>query len=956
MTFEVEVTNSDNVDLILKSQELRFVRVVRHPRNAGAAYGLSSIVRPRGVLRYAPQTAELSPQDTKYTLDWMNATFKDPPSELQVLVKPGATFSWNVTLSDWAANEYELMVQYLKFDNPSSRDGPYQYVYSNPISLDVLTDEPRQDDVVEIHVRQRDKTELKPEQTVPLEIVFHNRSPQELKFPFYKGTTDDLDLSDMLFCYGNDGRVLPLITKVAGPMEICIPVNESFTLPVDAPEGTVVARAVFYNDKFSPKLKGGDDAPDRFVHGWHWSEHWQHPSVRAQFNSLPEPAAQHNSLPQTDAQQNSAEKTEKSPNQLMSLYRQDGYQKLMSSVLLRDGELQDFRFLQQCLRMKTPTQFTADIRTRICSDLTLEVLKQWYVAPQEVPQLNPLATIIFVDLLDRDRLVGLPGRQKHISILEFDQSQNSLVILQRLTGHEVEWDRNAPLSERKAAMDQWLAWWHESGRADYLQKHPEVAPLFEDAWQKRAPVAIDELPDLVDAEDPREFCRISYRVPRDSVARLVAEDSLLGNTVPQFADRFRFATPAAAEKWFRSESSVSGQLLPCMIVPVADSMDADSKGRIWCRWDLFGFPPAVFENGEWTTFPDQRLPNSWTSVTSPGNSEQGTSLEIIEPPRSGNEGSMFFPSLLITNDKSELRFDLIDSQGWLRFSEADLPQHPSFDRILQAAPVGTSKYIARDRVGRILVSYGVWSVIENGKEIPRSAQLRSRRDSDYTPQAVIGNGYVWLFRRHDFEPSPFGIDQFVALAVEQGEIVEKPLPLAPQVGPPSVWINQGPFASIDPTRNRDRFVTVFDSNGNVVARHDGHLVGVDSHGGHWLALGPEGAVESIQRMNPAGKTQIWKNAKFRGRDKWSETLFDLAFAPDGTVWLPIGEELVHMRGDDDLIEVIERFPLPEPGWQRIECDPSVDVWIVFQNHKESDKRPRLYRFATHRRAADNKPR
>ena len=264
--------------MLLTSEDFRFFRVVRHPRNS-YSYGVSQYVRKRGALRYDNDSADCSPQGTKYTLDWMKATFEQPPADLRLPLKAGATFSWTVAISDWEPNEYELMVKYRKHDNPSNAG--VTYAYSNQLSLDVLTDEPRQNDVVEMHVRQRDKTELVPGQPVPLEILFINKSETELVFPLWKGTKDDLDLSDMLFCYGSDGRILPLTTKVAGPMEIRIPINESFTLPVDAPQGTVVSRAVFFNPSFSPKI--GSHDPNRFEHGWHWSEHWQHPSVRAQF-------------------------------------------------------------------------------------------------------------------------------------------------------------------------------------------------------------------------------------------------------------------------------------------------------------------------------------------------------------------------------------------------------------------------------------------------------------------------------------------------------------------------------------------------------------------------------------------------------------------------------------------------------------------------------------------------
>ncbi len=282
--FEVQVTNMDQDELILDTNELMIWFTVRHPPavmfNAfHQSYGgISPHKRPRGVLRYSPGGMNLFPQDTRYTANPVHAFSPQPRGENPVSVKAGGTFAWKVTISGWLPNEYELFVKYHKYDKDAT---PFNTVMSNLLSLDVLTDEPRLNDLIELHVRLRDKTELKPGQPVPLEIVFQNRSEAELRIPFLKGTKDDLDLSDMLFCYGNDGRILPLTTKVAGPMEIRVPVNGSFTLPVDAPAGTEVARAVFHNASFTPKWKGEGD-PNGYVHGWHWSEHWQHPSVREQ--------------------------------------------------------------------------------------------------------------------------------------------------------------------------------------------------------------------------------------------------------------------------------------------------------------------------------------------------------------------------------------------------------------------------------------------------------------------------------------------------------------------------------------------------------------------------------------------------------------------------------------------------------------------------------------------------
>jgi len=65
---------------------------------------------------------------------------------------------------------------------------------------------------------------------------------------------------------------LPLPTTVSAPKEIRIPPHDAFVFAVDAPAGTVVARAVYYNNPIaSPKVEYAT---------WHWSEHWLAPSVR----------------------------------------------------------------------------------------------------------------------------------------------------------------------------------------------------------------------------------------------------------------------------------------------------------------------------------------------------------------------------------------------------------------------------------------------------------------------------------------------------------------------------------------------------------------------------------------------------------------------------------------------------------------------------------------------------
>jgi hypothetical protein len=290
--FEIQITNKGTDELTLDNNDLFLLSTVRHPPAPGynGFQRFYSEWRPkikheqRGVFRYCRNSANLFPQDSELRSNPNYARVPQPRSDHPVSVKAGESFRMKVTISGWEANEYELMVEYRNSRDTDNSSGSYSI--SNPLALDVLTDEPRKDDVVELRVRQRDKTEIKPGQPVALEIEFKNQSKTELRFPILKGTKDDLDLSDLLFCYGADGRLLPLKKKVAGPMEIRIPVGESFTLPVDAPEGTVVARAVFMNQNFAPPLPKAEKGNTEWaIWGWHWSGHWIAPSIRQQLDA-----------------------------------------------------------------------------------------------------------------------------------------------------------------------------------------------------------------------------------------------------------------------------------------------------------------------------------------------------------------------------------------------------------------------------------------------------------------------------------------------------------------------------------------------------------------------------------------------------------------------------------------------------------------------------------------------
>ena len=118
-------------------------------------------------------------------------------------------------------------------------------------------------------------------------------------------------------------------------------------------------------------------------------------------------------------------------------------------------------------------------------------------------------------------------------------------------------------------------------------------------------------------------------------------------------------------------------------------------------------------------------------------------------------------------------------------------------------------------------------------------------------------------------------------------------------------------------------------------------------------IGPRGGIESLERITRTGQKHSWKNPHFKGRDIWQGELTKLAFDPDGTVWLPLANELFHLGYDGEAIQEIERFPLPESHGMRCHCDANGDVWIVSFHDQDADKRPRLYRFATHSKSPGN---
>jgi hypothetical protein len=283
-SLEVMITNNADADLILDSNDLMLLQTVRHPPESEysafqQSYGWNGL-RKRGMWRFVTHPSNLMPRDTLFRENPPQARTPLPHSESPVRIRSRETFSWKVAVMGWLPNEYELAVQFQKY---AKETDPFDSVLSNPLSLDVLTDTPLQDDVIEIHVGRRENTEPKSDHSIALGVVLKNKLQKEVQFAL-KGTKDDLDLADFLFCYGIDGQLLPWTKKVAGSTQVGIPVNGSLTLNVDAPEGTVVARANFYNAQISHPQQGPSD-PNRYQRGWHWSAHWIAPSIRQQLDA-----------------------------------------------------------------------------------------------------------------------------------------------------------------------------------------------------------------------------------------------------------------------------------------------------------------------------------------------------------------------------------------------------------------------------------------------------------------------------------------------------------------------------------------------------------------------------------------------------------------------------------------------------------------------------------------------
>lgn len=287
--FSIELENISAHDIVVDSDHLSLLVTVRHPPESYLPWKDQSLgwFHPRKggpvrAIRSCSLETSIAAHDVviepgRSHLDCSSVS-KEP-----VQIKANDKYSWKVTLSNWDPNEYELNVRYRSEQNRkagvyySNRDryDPENFVTSNAISLDVLTDQHRSNCRLELSVRIRERREYAPEKPVPLEIVFRNNDEREMELLPRVGQSD-LDMGNLIFCYGDDGRLLPLPSNAVAPKKLVIPPGETFVLPVDGPAGTVVARAVYYNNRYatqpSDKL--------RSFGGWHWSEHWMAPVIR----------------------------------------------------------------------------------------------------------------------------------------------------------------------------------------------------------------------------------------------------------------------------------------------------------------------------------------------------------------------------------------------------------------------------------------------------------------------------------------------------------------------------------------------------------------------------------------------------------------------------------------------------------------------------------------------------
>lgn len=582
--------------------------------------------------------------------------------------------------------------------------------------------------------------------------------------------------------------------------------------------------------------------------------------------------------------------------------------------LIRHGDIDDFRFLREAARKE------------INSGADLGTTKIWGAVYSGVESSDrPLAVPLLVDLLDRREITG----SRYVANAEpgsdgFCVADSCLGKLIELTGHNEGYRPGARVDQRFAAIDRWLAWWNKEGRAAYLKQHPEIEPLLADPWSTAESLDANTLPEIVEVSEAGGVMPIHYRIPRPSFLALVHKQAILVNRLYAVGPQYRFARPEAGVEWFDSASVTTGDmsLVPAMVVQVHGCTSPDSKGRMWCRWHREGQPPAVFDGKSWTVH---------TAAASRPNTDDSGEFISAFP---GADGAMVF-------EDTRQRFHLFDADGWVSCETAERLALDHGARLRQALSwpprPGNNFYhhLIKDAADRVWWSNWErpWGVVDGSTAI-RADDVTAPIQGVLSVLYPIGAGRTMLVADENCRAH--------VVDVRDGRIVPVgPSPVIVGGSPPGGWrtnivrdsqkqtwvMTEKKAANVDFAGHGGRS-QVLDTDGKLIAIHNGWLVLEDHRGGFWFKLVNSTANESaVERLDKDGRKahleipNLHRNAAF-------------AEAPDGTVWTLVlsnqTTKLIRLKFDEGAISIVESYPVGKSDTNGVWCDARGRVWMTQQ--------------------------
>lgn len=235
---KLTLTNRSAAPLALKDPvRLGFYR----PRPSGAGRTDPMHYWPGAHMRWfhlAPKEQTLDVLEQK---PWLSVSKLDPPVHLD----PGESRTWTVDVTSLPANEYEVAARYSHYQEAEKE---YVRILSNILRLDVLTDEPKSWQDLEVQLESGAAEEREEAACFPIRARFKNSGKRPLWFALRK-IGDYWDVNEFVLCYDARGTLwsLPTPTGKRSVEKIRLEPGKELVVPACLPGEARVARVAFYH-------------------------------------------------------------------------------------------------------------------------------------------------------------------------------------------------------------------------------------------------------------------------------------------------------------------------------------------------------------------------------------------------------------------------------------------------------------------------------------------------------------------------------------------------------------------------------------------------------------------------------------------------------------------------------------------------------------------------------------